>query len=103
MLPQLRARWPKLRLFLREETNHDAVESLHHGRADCVLLALPYATGEVEVEHICDDRLFVEPFISTTTTSDGDVVTFTGSVGLSEKAFSKRYADMEKLLAGVTR
>ena len=50
-----------------------------------------------------DDRLFVEPFISTTTTAEDDVVTFTGSVGLSERAFSKRYADMEKLLAGVAR
>ena len=35
------------------------LESLHHGRADCVLLALPFATGEVEQEHICDDELFV--------------------------------------------
>ena len=59
MLPRLRRERPALRLFLREETSGDAVESLHHGRADCVLLALPYATGEVESEHICDDRLFV--------------------------------------------
>ena len=59
ILPRLRRERPALRLFLREETSDDAVESLHHGRADCVLLALPYATGEVEQEHICDDRLFV--------------------------------------------
>ena len=59
ILPRLRKDWPNLKLFLREETSGDAVESLHHGRADCVLLALPFATGEVEVEHICDDRLFV--------------------------------------------
>ncbi|MFN6934888.1 MAG: LysR substrate-binding domain-containing protein, partial [Tsuneonella sp.] len=45
--------------FLREETTGDALESLHHGRADCVLMALPYATGEVESAHIADDRLFV--------------------------------------------
>jgi LysR family hydrogen peroxide-inducible transcriptional activator len=50
---------PQLKLYLREETTSDAIESLHNGRADCVLLALPYATGEVEVEHICNDRLFV--------------------------------------------
>ncbi len=60
------------------------------------------AVGDFVV-NLGDDRLFVEPFISTTTTAEDDVVTFTGSVGLSEKAFSKRYADMEKLLAGVTR
>jgi LysR family transcriptional regulator, hydrogen peroxide-inducible genes activator len=59
MLPRLRKERPQLRLYLREETSGDAIESLHHGRADCVLLALPYATGEVEAEHICNDRLFV--------------------------------------------
>ena len=37
--------------------------------------------------------LFVEPFISTTTTGDADGVTFSGSVGLSEKVYSGRYAD----------
>jgi len=59
ILPRLRRERPQLKLYLREETSGDAIESLHHGRADCVLLALPYATGEVEAEHICDDRLFV--------------------------------------------
>ena len=59
MLPRLRRERPQLKLYLREETSGDAVESLHHGRADCVLLALPFATGEIEAEHICDDRLYV--------------------------------------------
>ena len=44
------------------------------------------------------DELFVEPFISTTTTADDADVTFSGSVGLSEKVFSGRYADLEQLL-----
>lgn len=44
------------------------------------------------------DDLFVEPFISTTTTADGSEVTFSGSVGLSEKVFSGRYADLDQLL-----
>ncbi len=59
ILPRLRKERPQLKLFLREETSGDAIESLHHGRADCVLLALPFATGDVEVEHISDDALFV--------------------------------------------
>jgi LysR family hydrogen peroxide-inducible transcriptional activator len=59
ILPRLRRERPQLKLYLREETTSDAIESLHNGRADCVLLALPYATGEVEMEHICNDRLFV--------------------------------------------
>ena len=59
MLPRLRAERPLLKLFLREEPSAAAIESLHHGRADCVLLALPYATGEVEREVIELDALFV--------------------------------------------
>ncbi|OZA92941.1 hydrogen peroxide-inducible genes activator [Altererythrobacter sp. H2] len=59
ILPRLKRERPDLKLFLREETSHDAVESLHHGRVDCVLLALPYAIGEVETAHIADDPLLV--------------------------------------------
>lgn len=39
--------------------------------------------------------LFVEPFISTTTTGDTDAVTFSGSVGLSQEVLSGRYAAEE--------
>lgn len=35
--------------------------------------------------------LFVEPFISTTTTGDAQSVAFSGSVGLSDKVYSHRY------------
>ncbi len=59
MLPRLRRERPNLKLFLREETSAQAMESLHHGRADCVLLALPYPTGEVEKETIELDAFFV--------------------------------------------
>ena len=59
ILPRLRRERPQLKLFLREETSDHAVESLHHGRADCVLLALPFATGEVDKAVIGEDRLFV--------------------------------------------
>ena len=59
ILPRLRRERPLLKLFLREEPSAAAVESLHHGRADCVLLALPFATGEVECEPLFDDALFV--------------------------------------------
>jgi LysR family hydrogen peroxide-inducible transcriptional activator len=59
ILPRLREGRPQLKLFLREETSAAAIESLHHGRVDCVLLALPFATGEVACEHLFDDRLYV--------------------------------------------
>ena len=59
ILPRLRKERPQLKLFLREETSTDALESLHHGRADCVLLALPFETGDVEKEIIAQDGLYV--------------------------------------------
>ena len=59
ILPRLRRERPQLKLFLREETSDQALESLHHGRADCVLLALPFATGDVESASICHDELYV--------------------------------------------
>ncbi|MEM1197297.1 MAG: LysR substrate-binding domain-containing protein [Pseudomonadota bacterium] len=59
LLPRLKAERPDLQLLLREETSQDAIENLQHGRCDCVLLALPFDTGEVEFERIADDRLFI--------------------------------------------
>jgi LysR family transcriptional regulator, hydrogen peroxide-inducible genes activator len=59
ILPHLRRDWPDLKLYLREETSSLACESLVRGRADCVLLALPYACGDVETDALFDDRLFV--------------------------------------------
>ena len=59
ILPRLRSERPDLQMMLREETSQDAIESLQHGRVDCVLLALPFDTGDVDFEHIADDRLFV--------------------------------------------
>ena len=59
ILPLLRTRYPELNLFLREEPSGAACEGLHHGRTDCVLLALPYTCGEVSVAPLFDDRLFL--------------------------------------------
>ena len=59
ILPQLRRDYPDLKLFLREEPSAAACEALHQGRSECVLLALPYACGDFEVEPLFDDRLYV--------------------------------------------
>ncbi|WP_294320305.1 hydrogen peroxide-inducible genes activator [uncultured Sphingomonas sp.] len=59
LLPRLRRDYPDLKLYLREEPSAAACEGLHHGRTDCVLLALPYACGEVETAPLFDDRLFL--------------------------------------------
>lgn len=59
LLPRLRAERPGLQLYLREETSHAALDSLRHGHADCVLLALPFPCGDVETEILFDDPLLV--------------------------------------------
>jgi len=59
LLPRLRRDFPELKLFLREETSQAACDNLHRGQLDCVLLALPYACGEVEAAPLFDDRLLV--------------------------------------------
>src|SRR5919106_1122437 len=59
MLPKLRREWPQLKLYLREETSQAACDALHRGQLDCVLLALPYACGEVDCAELFEDRLMV--------------------------------------------
>ncbi|MFL6755899.1 MAG: hydrogen peroxide-inducible genes activator [Sphingomicrobium sp.] len=59
MLPRLREQWPELKLYLREETSNAACEALHRGQLDCVLLALPFACGDVDSTALFDDPLFV--------------------------------------------
>ena len=59
LLPRLRAQWPDLKLYLREETSAAACKALHRGQLDCVLLALPYACGEVERAELFDDGFLV--------------------------------------------
>lgn len=59
MLPRLRADYPDLKLYLREEPSGAACEALQNGRADCVLLALPFACGDVAVRPLFTDRLHV--------------------------------------------
>ncbi|MEA3013894.1 MAG: LysR family transcriptional regulator, hydrogen peroxide-inducible s activator [Sphingomonadales bacterium] len=59
LLPRLRAQWPDLKLYLREETSQSACDALHRGQLDCVLLALPYACGDVEKADLFEDRFMV--------------------------------------------
>jgi LysR family transcriptional regulator, hydrogen peroxide-inducible genes activator len=59
LLPRLRAERPQLKLFLREEMSHAAIESLRHGHVDCVLLALPFPTGDTDCELLFADPLHV--------------------------------------------
>jgi LysR family transcriptional regulator, hydrogen peroxide-inducible genes activator len=59
LLPALRAQYPDLKLYLREEASAAACDALHHGHVDCVLMALPFAAGDVEHIDLFDDALYV--------------------------------------------
>ena len=59
MLPRLRDKFPRLRLFLREDTSQAACDALHRGQLDCILLAMPYACGDIEFIELFDDALLV--------------------------------------------
>ncbi len=59
MLPRLRDQFPRLKLYLREDTSAAACEALHRGQLDCVLLALPFPCGDIEAAELFLDALFV--------------------------------------------
>jgi LysR family hydrogen peroxide-inducible transcriptional activator len=56
-LPILRERFPKLRLFLREDLTHRLVADVRSGALDGALVALPYDMTGLEVAHVEDDEL----------------------------------------------
>jgi LysR family hydrogen peroxide-inducible transcriptional activator len=56
-LPVLRERFPKLRLFLREDLTQRLIVSLKAGQLDAALIALPYDMGGLQWAHVCDDEL----------------------------------------------
>src|SRR5688572_20671489 len=59
LLPRLRVQWPDLKLYLREETSQQACDALQRGQLDCVLLALPFACGDVDRAELFEDRFLV--------------------------------------------
>jgi LysR family hydrogen peroxide-inducible transcriptional activator len=56
-LPLLRQRFPKLRLFLREDLTNRLIAALKSGALDAALIALPYDTGGLETAPVADDEL----------------------------------------------
>lgn len=56
-LPLLKQRFPKLRLFLREDLTHRLIAELKAGRLDAALIALPFDMGGLEWAHVSDDVL----------------------------------------------
>ncbi|MBX3480401.1 MAG: hydrogen peroxide-inducible genes activator [Caulobacter sp.] len=56
-LPIMRTRFPKLRLFLREDLTSRLITALRSGALDAALIALPYDMTGLEWAHVVDDEL----------------------------------------------
>ncbi|MDB5433252.1 MAG: LysR family transcriptional regulator [Caulobacter sp.] len=56
-LPILRTRFPKLRLYLREDLTHKLIAGLKAGALDAALIALPYDMTGLDWAHVEDDEL----------------------------------------------
>jgi LysR family hydrogen peroxide-inducible transcriptional activator len=56
-MPLLRARFPRLRLFLREDMTARLIADLKTGALDITLIALPYDSTGLEWAHVSDDEL----------------------------------------------
>jgi len=56
-LPLLRSKFPKLRLFLREDLTHRLAATLKAGGLDAALIALPYDMAGLDYAHVGDDEL----------------------------------------------
>ena len=54
------------------------------------------------VQALAAEKLFIEPFITTTTTDEAAEVSFTGSVGVDPRAFTGRYDDLLERLDPTT-
>ncbi|MDH3287044.1 MAG: hydrogen peroxide-inducible genes activator [Betaproteobacteria bacterium] len=58
-LPRLRERYPELHLALREDLTANLLSRLEDGQLDLALIALPYETGNLIVEPLLDDELWI--------------------------------------------
>ena len=58
-LPLIRARHPRLRLYLREEQTAELIAGLEAGRLDLIVIALPYETGELATMPLGKDSLLL--------------------------------------------
>lgn len=59
VLPQIRAAYPNLKLYLREERSADLVKHLIAGELDLIVLAFPYPTPDLETMMIANDPFWV--------------------------------------------
>ncbi len=59
ILPKLRAEFPRLKLYLTEDITQRIYEKLMEGELDLIILALPYALRNTEVQPLFRDRFYL--------------------------------------------
>ncbi|HMT91371.1 hydrogen peroxide-inducible genes activator [uncultured Thiothrix sp.] len=59
ILPKLRADFPRLKLYLTEDITQRIYEKLMEGELDLIILALPYALRNTEVQPLFRDRFYL--------------------------------------------
>ena len=58
VMPELRKRYPTLKLYLREDMSERVLEKLRSGELDFALIALPYDTGDLAVREMGRDEFW---------------------------------------------
>ncbi|MCR6665145.1 MAG: LysR substrate-binding domain-containing protein [Methyloversatilis sp.] len=59
VLPEVRSRYPELKLALREDLTANLLARLATGQIDFALIALPYDTGNLQVHPLFDEELLL--------------------------------------------
>lgn len=59
ILPKLRAEFPRLKLYLTEDITQRIYEKLMEGELDLIILALPYALRNAEVQPLFRDHFYL--------------------------------------------
>ena len=72
-LPGLKAAYPALRLFIREDLTSRLIAGLKAGQLDCAVIALPYAATGIDHARISDDEILAAAPVGHPLASGGDI------------------------------
>jgi LysR family transcriptional regulator, hydrogen peroxide-inducible genes activator len=59
LIPELRRRFPKLEIELKESLTTGCVDDLKHGKLDCAIVALPVAGEGIDSAFLFEDRFLI--------------------------------------------
>lgn len=93
VFPEMQRRYPNLKLALREDLSDNLLKRLNDGQLDFVLLALPYDTGNLLVQHLFEEALWLVTPVKFQTPKPSKLVKH-----LSPEPLSIEQLDTENLL-----